>query len=261
MNCFCDGKFESLPCQPKAWRGLQMNFFRCAQCRHVTVFPVPNEGQLNSYYETEYEYPGRGHLDNSILLDMEALICAGGAKSVHDYGCGDGYHIGKLKFRFPNLVVTGYEPSGRCVEKARADGLWGVWSQPAIHANADIVMLNHSLEHSPNPITTLMHARESMSPSGIMIIRVPNAAYGYTLQNFTDWKWCGVPWHLNYFTPMSIKSALYNVGLVERNIYCSAYREQATAIQAENLRRCLSAEELVVVAKREAQPENPLTEK
>jgi SAM-dependent methyltransferase len=253
-NCFCGHKLIKMPDALPMWRGLQMSLHQCIQCRHVTVQPLPSEELLIEYYRTEYRSLGRGRLDEFILADTMAEVDTCGWFSVHDYGCGDGYHLERLNAARPGLRLTGYERDPACAEKARQRGLWGVWSNPAAAAGADLVTLNHVIEHSRNPIETIVHARNSMKPDGRMILRMPNALFGLFMdkhgigcKTFTSWKWCGVPWHLNYFTPESIRAALGCAGMSVLNIKCSTYSEMAPDRAAYNAEH-LQGEELVVVA-------------
>jgi 2-polyprenyl-3-methyl-5-hydroxy-6-metoxy-1,4-benzoquinol methylase len=237
------------------WRGLQMFLWQCIQCRHVTVQPLPTDEMLAEYYKSEYRGLQRGQLDELIIKDMLAAVDTCGWLSVHDYSCGDAYHLEQLNAARPGLRLTGYAHDPACVEKARQRGLWGVWGNPAAAAGADLVTLNHVIEHSRNPIETLVHARNSMKPDGRMLLRMPNAIFGLMMDKheigcsgFTSWKWCGVPWHLNYFTPASITAALQCAGLSVLNIRCSTYSEMASDLAAYNAEH-MQGEELVVLAK------------
>jgi hypothetical protein len=256
VTCFCGGEMSQMPERLPAWRELQMNLYMCGTCRHVTVHPTLTPAQLSTYYETEYQYMGRGYLDVMVVNDVYSWMEAHNGCVVHDYGCGDGYHMEQLLNRQPALRITGYAQSLSSVEKARARGLWGVWGDPAVRAEADLVTLIHVLEHSPNPIETLMHARNSMKSSGRMMLRMPNALFGINIHRFgigktafTQWTWCGVPWHLNYFTPASITQALRLVGLYPETIECSIYTEMVSAEQAAHNAATLQGEELVVLAR------------
>jgi SAM-dependent methyltransferase len=222
----------------------------------VTVDPTPTADQLGAYYQTEYRYPGRGPLDDLIAQEADELFKRlNGIRYVHDYGCGDGYHMAEMKKRRPEIEVTGFDPNPESVEKARQRGLWGVWSAPYVNACADVVTLTHVIEHSASPIACLIHAAQSMNEDGYIYLRMPNAAFGLSMKEhgigaheFTAWRWVGVPWHLNYFTPMSIKAALKACGMYAVTVACSTFSEMAPDRAAYNAEH-LMGEELVVLAR------------
>ena len=76
-----------------------------------------------------------------------------------------------------------------------------------------IVMINHTLEHVPEPVATLIAARERLAPGGRLIVRVP----AYDSRNAdhyrTDWVHWDAPRHLQVPTTAGLEAACTDANL------------------------------------------------
>jgi hypothetical protein len=75
------------------------------------------------------------------------------------------------------------------------------------------------IEHVVDPVSVLRTVAEYLKPGGMIVLRTPNAASGYSrfsaaLANLTRTEWLAseAPWHLNDFTPRSLTLVLRQAG-------------------------------------------------
>ncbi len=71
----------------------------------------------------------------------------------------------------------------------QVEGLW------------DLIMFHHSLEHMPDPHRALREARERLSASGRIVVRVPTVSSFAFREYLENWPQIDVPRH--YFVPSS----------------------------------------------------------
>lgn len=73
----------------------------------------------------------------------------------------------------------------------------------------DAVVMNHVLEHLPNPVETLMEIRARMAPASWLHLAVPNvSSWEACLPGWTSYE----PYHLLYFRLASLREALARAG-------------------------------------------------
>lgn len=74
----------------------------------------------------------------------------------------------------------------------------------------DVVVMNHVLEHTGDPVAVLQQIRSRLRPGGIVHIAVPNvASWNARFAGWTSY----VPYHLVYFTPDTLRRAVEQAGL------------------------------------------------
>jgi 2-polyprenyl-3-methyl-5-hydroxy-6-metoxy-1,4-benzoquinol methylase len=73
------------------------------------------------------------------------------------------------------------------------------------------ILMSQSLEHALNPLTWLRQAAKILAPGGLLAVALPNFHGVYRLLGARDPFICP-PFHLNFFTPMSMRLALQAVG-------------------------------------------------
>jgi SAM-dependent methyltransferase len=88
----------------------------------------------------------------------------------------------------------------------------------------DVVMLNHSFEHMPNPEKVLKEVNRLIKPGAIALIRIP-IADSYSWKKYgIDWFALDAPRHLHLFTPQSMQILANKTGFELVNIlYDSNY--------------------------------------
>jgi SAM-dependent methyltransferase len=136
-------------------------------------------------------------------LDRSARIC--------DIGCGNGELLFQMRDEGFGVLV-GADPfiaapiSERGVEvhKTTAEGLGGEF---------DLVMLNHALEHVPDPLATLAAARALLAPGGTLLVRVPVAGCWAWRHYGVDWVGLDAPRHLFVPSEGGLRAAFAAIGL------------------------------------------------
>lgn len=136
-------------------------------------------------------------------LDRSARIC--------DIGCGGGELLLQMRDEgFTQLV--GADPfierplhhEAVEIRKATAEELSGSY---------DLVMLNHSFEHVPDPLGTLDAARRLLAPGGTLMLRAPIAGCWAWRHYGTDWVGLDPPRHLFVPSQDGLRIAAKRTGL------------------------------------------------
>jgi SAM-dependent methyltransferase len=128
-------------------------------------------------------------------LDSESRIL--------DFGSGSGVLLRDLK-RFGFQHLTGVDafiekdiiyPSGvRVLKRTLAE----------VEGEFDLIMLNHSFEHLPDPLESLRLIRKLLAPDGRCLIRIPVAAHAWEKYG-VNWFQLDAPRHLHLFTDSSFR--------------------------------------------------------
>ncbi len=139
-----------------------------------------------------------------------------GATRLLDVGAGNGTAVRAL--RAAGVDAHGIEPELRAVEAAQASGAQTVVAgtledNPLADERWDVIRIYQTLEHMPDPVDALRRARELLSPSGRVVIGVPN--FGALLRRLAGPSWDGLelPRHLHHFTRRSLGLVLTEAGL------------------------------------------------
>lgn len=202
----------------------RFDYFECANCKTVQIQTVPAAETLARYYPREYySFAQRRknplarwlvaqrdrhvlHLSNvggaligRFRMDpvLRVLASAGLKPSDHilDVGCGSGRLLDRLaRAGFSNL--TGVDPfiaedtrtpSGVPIKKMMLTQMTGAF---------DIIMFNHSLEHVPDPVTSLKEASRRLAPDGAVLVRVPTPSSDAWQVYGIDWVQLDAPRHI-----------------------------------------------------------------
>ncbi|MGA8755869.1 MAG: class I SAM-dependent methyltransferase [Stellaceae bacterium] len=109
-----------------------------------------------------------------------------------DVGCGPGYLLRRLCQNGYDQL-TGQDPFQK-------------WTVPGIRVydggledlpgQFDLVMLHHSLEHTPDPLQILINLKRLLAPNGTLLVRIPLAASEAWTQYGVNWYQIDAPRHL-----------------------------------------------------------------
>lgn len=158
------------------------------------------------------------YLRKPYAVDSEARIL--------DVGSGNGKLLRTLKyFGFSNLTgvdpflkVEVSEPGLNLIRSAISD-LNGAW---------DRIMFHHTLEHVPDPRSSLTKARELLAPNGKMIVRIPIASFAWKTYG-KNWFQLDPPRHIYTFTEPSFRLLAGKAGLAVDSVLYDSELAQFTA--------------------------------
>jgi 2-polyprenyl-3-methyl-5-hydroxy-6-metoxy-1,4-benzoquinol methylase len=196
---------------------------------HFAVDPMPSDEELSRYYSSQNNYGKRWEhtkledLPNTNALSVDSLVLEHLQKRgvFLDVGCGDGrliYHLRKLGWE-----VVGIDLSDLYVKKCQSYGL--DVRQTSFEAagfddhSFDVIYMGDVIEHLKDPVRMLKTMREKLKAGGMLAVRTPNAASGYSLLSFflcrllkVDWLASEAPAHLNDFSMASLVGYLERTG-------------------------------------------------
>jgi SAM-dependent methyltransferase len=206
----------------------------CAACGSGTTLPLLATDELGALYPTGYG--PYADADGRITAALSrAIRAAQGRLALRrfpltavagpvpgrglDVGCGRGDLAALLASK--GWSMAGIEPSPAACEAARSrnvDAREGTLATVAVEAAAyDLVVFQHSLEHTADPLGDLERTRTALRPGGVVAITVPNYD-SWQRQRFGDrWYHLDLPRHRAHFSRAGLHRLLARAGLtVER---------------------------------------------
>ena len=210
-SCGYDSMAYSCPiCCSEHWidrisRSVGGNVFECGNCGHLSVYPMPGEGEVtNLYSESGIIAPlcvGKALYDN-LALDILRKLDNRSRLRILDVGCGLGEILDQCA-RFGHRV-KGLEVTKSIVEHIRQRG-HDVEQLPLEQADKlteryDWVICLDVIEHLRDPILAIQRLAELVDEGGYILIQSPNgnAVSRYRARSAAltvD------PEHLHYFQP------------------------------------------------------------
>lgn len=163
-----------------------------------------------------------------------------------DVGCGNGDFLFMLKKM--GWEVMGLETDMLAAEAARRRGII-VDSRPIEKAGlpegwADVVTMNHVVEHIYDPVSALKECRRALKNGGVLRIYTPNAlSLGHEVFG-KSWRALDPPRHLQVFSPPTMRAVLIAAGFRDIKIRTSArnaagvYNASASIAREESLSNC-----------------------
>jgi SAM-dependent methyltransferase len=134
-----------------------------------------------------------------------------------DVGCASGEFM--LQMRSLGWEVHGMDIDDASLEQARAAGLSvaaGTLDAPAgaaAQGGFDAITLAHVIEHLPDPVGALRHARDLLRPGGLLWVATPNLRSLAHRMFRRDWLSLDPPRHLVLFSSASLVRAFEEAGL------------------------------------------------
>ena len=211
--------------------GEQFDYHQCPACGSLQIAVSPAD--LSAYYPDTYysfEPSPRQMIKDRLSVGLQQLVRRlpapgdGGTdlawmefagvdrlSRIVDVGCGSGRMLRRLEaLGFSNLqgadpFLTNdlVLPRGTPIVRTGVDGLSGEF---------DLLMFNHSFEHTLDPLATLKEARQRLKADGRLLVRVPVVA-----QAFADfgvhWAQLDAPRHLHLQTVEGMHQLARRAGL------------------------------------------------
>lgn len=183
---------------------------------------------IGSYYDEYWEvdlYPEGSGLAEDVQGLLEPHVAAG--SRCIDVGCGNGRVTGEwLQDRAGSYV--GVDVSSVAVEQARAIGLNAqviddAASLPFPDGSFDVAVCVEVLEHLLRPDFAVAEIARVLSPSGVLVVTVPNAVFWRRRTDLVLGRWNPggddrailEPWrdpHLRFFTLRALEAMLTGAG-------------------------------------------------
>ena len=148
----------------------------------VTALPDPTalRVQYEVYYPGRFPHDearkGRVALFDRILDRLQGLREAG---RLLDIGCSGGYFLAEAKRQ--GWQGIGMDLSHEACTLARRAGLNTVHAEsghlPFRDGCMDAVSFVNVLDHVADPVGSLLEARRVLAPGGVLVVRIPNAAF------------------------------------------------------------------------------------
>jgi ubiquinone/menaquinone biosynthesis C-methylase UbiE len=219
-------------------------------CGHVFINPQPTWEELSPFYQSDYHVfadplPDAASVDRLLACKHHgerlnhALVVPGG--KYLDVGCGLGQMVAAMARL--GMEAEGVEPGQAAVERARAIGLKihvGMLHDAQFpDARFDSLSLYHVLEHTLDPVAVLTECRRILSPTGEILVGVPNfESYVRSLVGST-WTAYDLPRHVQHFCQSSISRVAARAGLTITAMETESLPEHVELELAKWLRRRL----------------------
>jgi len=183
---------------------------RCDHCGLGMTYPMPSD--LAPYYE---DYHGGRHGATADRCVSRRISIVGDSTRAQkpgkmlDIGCGDGSFLLAAQECGWRVQGTEFNP-----QLARQRGLDVVTDMCDIPDSSvfDCITLWHSLEHLGDPMSTLRSIRSQLSPTGVLLIAVPDID-GIQARMFgRKWFHLDVPRHLYHYSKTSLSALLQATG-------------------------------------------------
>jgi 2-polyprenyl-3-methyl-5-hydroxy-6-metoxy-1,4-benzoquinol methylase len=197
--------------------GENFELYRDQDLDMLVTFPKPEGADLARYYESEdyishtdakrSVFEKAYHIVKSIALKNKVSLINSFGKSkgkLLDIGAGTGDFL--LKAKNDGWEVIGIEPNSKAKETAIQKGVGFVENEQALENNTfDVITMWHVLEHVPDVKKQVSELSRLISPSGTVVIAVPNFN-SYDAEYYGSfWAAYDVPRHLTHFSKTAIK--------------------------------------------------------
>jgi 2-polyprenyl-3-methyl-5-hydroxy-6-metoxy-1,4-benzoquinol methylase len=198
--------------------------WRCGGCGLGATVPPPQEADgcerfANDpvYFASAYAQPKDRWWNRFRNAPLDFLEAAPGLRGrrLLDLGCGLGYLVaraGERGFEAAGLdssaaaVTFGHDQLGLRLACARIE------DASLDPASRDIVVLNHVLEHLPDPGMAVRRAREWLRPGGWLLVGAPNFASPIARWSGQDWTGLVPSQHIWHLTPRALRHLTREAG-------------------------------------------------
>jgi len=190
--------------------GVEFQVRSCGVCNVARTFPVPSD--LEPHYPRYYRRYNR--LAIATLQFFYRLRVSRWSRryarpgSALEVGCGNGSMLNAL--RSLGWKVAGTERTDEMAQFAREHFGLTVYvggAQAIPHTEKfDLVVLFHVLEHLADPVEQLKSIAKHLTPTGAVVVGVPNMMSWQSYFAKEKWVYLDVPRHLMHFSFKSIES-------------------------------------------------------
>lgn len=196
-----------------------IGLFKCPNCDISYLENFPDNQTLNTLYSKNYSISTKDsdtelrrtvqQSENYSILNIINKFCSK-AKHIADIGCDKGFFIDEA--RRNGFDVYGVELNQNARKYCENIGLKIETDISKYHKKFDVITMNHSLEHFPNPDEYLCNLKSFIENDGLLIIRVPafDSFSAKILKN--NWIWFQPENHYFHYSIKSLKFILEKNG-------------------------------------------------
>lgn len=208
----------------------------CKNCEVLRQQPTPTKTQINSFYDEDYQnYTNSPNILLRFLSKIYFKISSFALKVnknsyILDYGCGTGEILNNFsKSGYKNLYASDFVRHKNLEKKIK----FSKNIEKFKNIKFDLIIINHVIEHVPDPLNFLLKLKSKLKPKGKIIGQTPNYK-DFTFNLFGDtWGALHQPYHLNLFSKISLKKLCSESSL---NIKISqAFMPTGISMSLENL--------------------------
>ncbi len=203
---------------------------KCRNCKLILQNPRPAFPEILRYYTEKYEpYHDVGSswvrsIRRMFLIRPRANLyrrLIGSKGSVVDIGCSVGGLLHELS-ALGDWRLTGVEPVTEIATMGIAQGLHIIpttLEEAKIPSQSvDLAIMNHVLEHLPDPVRTTTSVFDILKPGGYFAGEVPSPRCVERHLFGRYWGGYHLPRHLSFFSPSQIKRFLNNMGFINISV-------------------------------------------
>ena len=185
---YCGGlEFHVLARQDR--HALKLQTVGCGSCGLVQINPRPDKPRLTKFYATEYRRYYQGVTDPSekyvaalnkdkrleyTVRYLQGALGLSERSRILDYGCGEGSLF--IALRKAGFIggLFGVELDQNFARFAQLHGKAVVSDKLDDFRELDGAVINHVLEHLPDPVELLARIATALKPNGMLYIDVPD---------------------------------------------------------------------------------------
>lgn len=221
-------------CRDHTVSGETFNIVECDECGFRFTNPRPEPDEIGQYYESDAYTP---HQDTSQgLIDslyrwtrlytlrskqrLIASLVADPPGRLLDFGCGTGEFLDLCQSK--GWKVRGLDPDPRAQELAQQKYGLSVGDPEEIEEmpsdRFDVITLWHVLEHVPRLTATVEDLKRILSPTGTLVVALPNCTSLDADLYGEHWAAYDVPRHLYHFRPGDVHRLFNSIGMTVDDI-------------------------------------------
>ncbi len=197
-------------------------YYICANCKTLFLFPQPQKSELNRYYKKTFSFDNG--LSDEINIRKRAKIIINKlrclnpqGKTLLDIGSGYGFFLDEVQKT--GIIATGLEPSEKLYNFSKKfdysnnrtfimGQTFNQFYRQKSDLRFDFVTAIHVIEHLTNPKQFIKQTLSILKPNGVLYVETPNLnshLFNFEKQNYT---FLTPPDHLWIFSKKTIEYML-----------------------------------------------------
>jgi len=243
-DCVCSGNSSDILIAEKDRYGFDLTTKLCQNCGLLRSDPYYEYETLNEFYKNEFEEIYRGNFDIDEYFEKrkrvsyeiyefikEYLYKDSSKKKIFDLGCGSGVLL--VAFNENGHETYGCDLGEKYISYGISKGLnlykgdIDVLNQ---FGKADVIILNHSLEHFINPRSYISRVKQMLKEDGIIYIAVPGVIGSLPMHYKNDYLRFFQNSHVYHFSLNTLNKMMELEGFK-----CSKGTEEIQAVYTKNL--------------------------